>query len=116
MREVVDRLKDGTELVIFDSPPVQAVSDAAVMSSYLDATVLVVDARRSHRGALRHAGEALSRAGANVLGVILNRVPEAAAASEYGYYYEEKETDASGTSSSGEKGSGTVRPRGARGA
>ena len=116
MREVVDRLKDGGELVIFDSPPVQAVSDAAVMSSYLDATVLVVDARRGHRGALRHAREALSRAGANVLGVILNRVPEAAAASEYGYYYEEKETDASGTSASGEKGSRTVRPRDARGA
>ncbi len=116
MREVVDRLKDGTELVIFDSPPVQAVSDAAVMSSYLDATVLVVDAGRGHRGALRHAREALSRAGANVLGVILNRVPEAAAASEYGYYYEEKETDPSGTSSSATKRSRSVRPRRARGA
>jgi succinoglycan biosynthesis transport protein ExoP len=116
MREVVDRLKEGTELVIFDSPPVQAVTDAAVLSSYLDATVLVVDAGRGHRGALRHAREALSRAGANVLGVILNRVPEAAAAAEYGYYYDEKDADASGTSSSGKKRSRVVRPRGARGA
>lgn len=100
MREIVEKLKESTDLVIFDSPPVQAVTDGVVMSAYLDATVLVVDARRTHRGALRHAREALTRSGANVLGVILNRVPEGASASEYGYYYEENQAASSGTRSS----------------
>jgi succinoglycan biosynthesis transport protein ExoP len=89
MRRTIERIREDAELVIFDTPPVQLVSDAAVMSSYLDATVLVVDAGRSRRGALRHAREALSLAGANVLGVILNRVPAASRSSDHGYYYED---------------------------
>jgi capsular exopolysaccharide synthesis family protein len=86
MRRTVDKIKEAADVVIFDSPPVQVVADAAVMSSYLDATVLVVDAARSRRGALRHTRETLDRAGANVLGVILNRVPKAARSSDHGYY------------------------------
>ena len=41
------------------------------------------------RGAVRQAGEALSRAGANVLGVVLNRVRQASQSGYYGYYDEE---------------------------
>ena len=86
MRATLERLTAEAELVIFDAPPLQAVTDAAVMSSYLDATVFVVDAGRSRRGALRQGREALARAGANVLGVILNRVPKASQSGYYGYY------------------------------
>jgi polysaccharide biosynthesis transport protein len=94
MRVVLERLKAAAELVIFDAPPLQAVTDAAVLSSYLDATVYVVDAGHSRRGAVRQGREMLARAGANVLGVILNRVPKASQSTFYGYYGEE---DASGT-------------------
>jgi capsular exopolysaccharide synthesis family protein len=89
MRRALDKLKADAEIVIFDTPPVQVVVDAVVMSSYLDATVLVVDVGRSRRGALRQAGEALARANANVLGVILNRVPGVSRASDHGYYHED---------------------------
>ena len=75
MQGVLGRLRESAELVIFDSPPLHAVTDAAVISSFVDGTLLVIDAGRSRRRVVRVGREALSRAGANVLGVVLNRVP-----------------------------------------
>jgi capsular exopolysaccharide synthesis family protein len=83
MRAILERLKAGADLVIFDAAPLQAVTDSAIMSSYLDATILVVDSGHTRRGALRQGRDILARAGANVLGVILNRIPKAA---QSGYY------------------------------
>lgn len=90
MRAVVDRLVAAADLVIFDAPPLQAVTDASIMSSFVDGTLLVVDAQRSHRRAVRLGSESLARAGANVLGVVLNRVAAADRAT-YGEYYRSEE-------------------------
>jgi succinoglycan biosynthesis transport protein ExoP len=89
MRRAIDRLTAEADILIFDTPPVQVVVDAVIMSSYLDATVLVVDVGRSRRGALRQSAEALARANAKVLGVILNRIPGVSRASDHGYYHED---------------------------
>lgn len=86
MRAILERLKTGGDLVIFDSPPLQAVTDSAILSSLLDGTLFVIDAGRSHRAAVRQGREALALAGANVLGAILNGVP-ARVGSEYAYHY-----------------------------
>ena len=86
MRAVLERLMAGGDLVIFDSPPLQAVTDAAVLSSILDGTLLVVDAGRSRRGALRLGRDALGKAGANVVGAALNRIP-GSATSQYANYF-----------------------------
>ena len=86
MRAVLERVMEGADLVIIDSPPLQAVTDSAVLSSYVDGTLFVIDARRSRRGTVRKAREALALAGANVLGAVLNRVP-ARSRSDYGEYY-----------------------------
>jgi succinoglycan biosynthesis transport protein ExoP len=82
MRAIVDRLKGEADLVIFDSPPLQAVTDAAILSSFLDGTLLVIDAGRSRRRAVRLARGALDRAGATVVGAVLNRIPRGA---RFGY-------------------------------
>jgi non-specific protein-tyrosine kinase len=89
MRTVVDRLKVGEDLVIVDAPPLQGLTDSAILSSFLDATLFVIDAERSRGSAVRGAREALSKAGANVLGVVLNRVPAQAQsdANYFGGYY-----------------------------
>ena len=86
MRTVLDRLKIGEDLVIFDSPPLQAVTDSAILSSFLDGTLFVIDARQSRGRAVRLAREALAKAGANVLGAVLNRV-QARSDSAYASYY-----------------------------
>jgi succinoglycan biosynthesis transport protein ExoP len=97
MRAVMASLLERADLVVFDSPPVHSLADAAVLSSLVDGTLVVVAAGRSRRRALRTTMETLQRAGANVLGIVLNRVP---AKSERGYdgYYgsQEAAVDAGG--------------------
>jgi polysaccharide biosynthesis transport protein len=94
MRQVLERLGGVADIVVIDSPPVHAVTDAAVISSYVDGVLLVVDASRGRRRAVRESREALARSGATVLGVVLNRVPNAAG-SEYGGYYASEPPDGS---------------------
>jgi polysaccharide biosynthesis transport protein len=82
MQTVLERLRQDSDLVIFDSPPLLAVADAAVLSSFLDGTVMVIDAAKGRRRIVRMGRETLSRAGATVLGAVLNRVP---ATTRFGY-------------------------------
>ena len=85
MRVVLERLCATADLVVFDSPPLQAVTDSAVLSSLVDVTLLVIDVGRSRQRAVKPAREALARAGANVPGAVLNRVP--IRSQDYGVYY-----------------------------
>lgn len=84
MRVVLERLAGAGDLVILDSPPLQAVTDAAILASVTDATLFVIDAGRTRRGAIVSGREALAKSGARTLGVALNRVPRR---NGEGYYY-----------------------------
>src|SRR5450759_4341358 len=86
MRVILDRFKAGGDLVIFDSPPLQPVADPAILSSVVDGTLLVIDAGRSRRGVVRQGREALAKAGANVLGAVVNRVRDRAHAGYQDYF------------------------------
>jgi capsular exopolysaccharide family len=88
MQAVLELLSQSADLVIFDSPPLQSVTDSAVLSAFVDGTILVVRAGHSRRGAVRMARETLARAGANVLGVVLNRVAAKESAHYPSYYGE----------------------------
>jgi polysaccharide biosynthesis transport protein len=74
MGTIIDELKAAHDLVIIDSPPLLPVVDAALLSKHVDGTIIVVDARRTRRDAARRAREALERAGAKTLGVVVNRL------------------------------------------
>ncbi|MDA8237821.1 MAG: polysaccharide biosynthesis tyrosine autokinase [Chloroflexi bacterium] len=85
MKTILERLVAAADLVIVDSPPLQAVTDAAILSAITDGTLLVIDAERTRRGAAGHGREALAKADARVLGVALNRI-STRAGSNYVYY------------------------------
>ncbi len=85
MRTILANLADAADLVIVDSPPLQAVTDAAILASVTDGTLLVIDAGRIRRGAAGHGREALAKAGARVLGAALNRL-SGRESSGYVYY------------------------------
>jgi capsular exopolysaccharide synthesis family protein len=70
MREAVLHLLSLADLVVFDSPPVPDVSDAVLLSSIIQETVLVVSPRRTSRDAAFQARQALEIAHANVLGAV----------------------------------------------
>jgi capsular exopolysaccharide synthesis family protein len=82
---VVEDLKARADVVLFDTPPVLSVADAAILASQVDGVLLVVDAGVTRRGKAVQAREALDKVGAKVLGVSLNRV--SAHQSDYYYYY-----------------------------
>ena len=83
MRAVVGELSQRFDLVLIDSPPVLPVADALILSSYVDAALLVVASGQTRRGELRRTVEKLAQAGAPVVGTVLNK---ASAQEEYGYY------------------------------
>ncbi len=87
---LLDRLISGllteVDVVILDSPPVLAVTDASIVAARADATLLLVDAKRTRARHLKTAREALERVGAQVVGVVINRADGEASVSRYPYY------------------------------
>jgi tyrosine-protein kinase len=71
--QLTARFLERADLVIFDSPPIRAVADAAMLARMVDGVLLVVSTGETRRGAARIAAETLARVGANVLGVVMNR-------------------------------------------
>ena len=87
MKHIIQSLKDQSDIVIFDSPPVLVVADAAILSTDVDGVVVVNDVGKTRSGALKRTIEELNRGRANVVGVVLNRVSARASGYYYNYYY-----------------------------
>ncbi|HOR00365.1 MAG TPA: CpsD/CapB family tyrosine-protein kinase [Anaerolineae bacterium] len=84
MEEAIAWLAEQADLVLFDSPPINAVADAAVLATRLDGVLLVVRERRTQREAVRQAMASLARVNARVLGAVLSGVsPDRAMARYY---------------------------------
>ena len=84
MRRLVENLIQEADMVIFDTPPTLAVTDATVLAMMTDGVLVIADAEKTRRGAIKEAVENLRQAGANVVGAVLNRVP--LRGGEYSYY------------------------------
>jgi succinoglycan biosynthesis transport protein ExoP len=82
---LVKELSDRYDRVIFDSPPIVAVTDAPVLSALVDGVVFVVKAGATSRDLVKQAIAQMRGANAPVLGAILNDVDLQNRA--YGYYY-----------------------------
>lgn len=74
MMEVIHRLSQEADYVLFDTPPVVAVTDAAVLATKVDGVVLVVMANKTKRDVAQRAKAQLEKVGANIVGVVLNNV------------------------------------------
>jgi capsular exopolysaccharide synthesis family protein len=83
-RHVLDSLR-AVRLVVVDTPPAAMFADAMAVASQCDATIFVLDVKTSRRRQVRQTLEALERAGANLVGVVVNRTASPRRAS---YYYE----------------------------
>jgi Mrp family chromosome partitioning ATPase len=72
------------DVIIFDSPPVLAVTDAVVLATAVDGALLVVSSDHTHAQSLEKATEALKGIGKTAVGVVLNNFDISKA---YGGYY-----------------------------
>lgn len=74
MSDLIGDVKSRYDIVLFDSPPILGVSDASVLASEVDLTVIVVQHRRFPRSMLLRVKQSILNVGGNLLGVVLNNV------------------------------------------
>lgn len=75
MNDIIGLFKARAEYVLFDSPPVLAATDAALLGVKLDAALLVVRAGATRRDHTARAREALERVHVRIVGAILTNAP-----------------------------------------
>jgi capsular exopolysaccharide synthesis family protein len=71
MEAVIATLKSRADLVLFDAPPILAVTDAALLASKLDGALLVVSAGQTKRDHAQRAKELLEKINVRVVGAVL---------------------------------------------
>jgi succinoglycan biosynthesis transport protein ExoP len=87
MRDLMQAMRREVDAVIVDSPPALVVTDATLLASLADGTILVAEAGRTRSAALRQAVDGLSRATERLLGVILNKMGRRGAPGYHHYYH-----------------------------
>jgi len=85
MSEMIQDVKQRFDLVLVDSPPILGVSDASVLASEVDLTMIVVQHRKLPRNMLMRVKQAVENVGGQVVGVVLNNV-DVRSDSQYQYY------------------------------
>ena len=87
MRQVLEGIKKTFDVALFDSPPIIAVTDAAVLSSIVDGVILVINSGQTDRQAAVRAHAMLNNLNTRVLGALLNGVDIENMYGSYYYYY-----------------------------
>ncbi len=81
MRSILEELKSIYDVIVLDSPPM-LVSDAQILSTRIDGLIYVIVPGNTHNVAAKRPLEELQRINANILGVVMNRIPR-----NRDYYY-----------------------------
>ena len=84
MAEVIGALRAQADFVLFDTPPIVAVADAAALAAQVDGVLLVVRAGKTKRDLAIKAKRLLEQVSAPLIGVVLNDATLERGA--YGYY------------------------------
>lgn len=74
MEEIIRQLRERADIVIFDAPPILAVTDAAVLATKVDGVLLVVNAGGTKRDHMQRAHALLKKVNAPLIGAVLNNV------------------------------------------
>lgn len=88
MDQVIEEAKHLYDVIIFDMPPVVSVTDAQIMASKADGTLVVVHEGTTRKDALTKAQQLLKMVNARLLGVVYNGSDQSKDDSYY-YYYSE---------------------------
>ncbi|MDG5789294.1 CpsD/CapB family tyrosine-protein kinase [Evansella sp. AB-P1] len=88
MRDLVKELEMVYDYILFDAPPVNAVTDPQILSKLTDGVILVVRSGKTEEDAAKKAVESLKKVDATILGAVLN--DQKMKDSQYYYYYGEK--------------------------
>ena len=87
MEQCLKSFVDYYDYVIIDTPPLLAATDAQILARIADATILVVDNKRTKRRQIIEARKRLDNVGARFLGTVMNKL-KLTDGNNYYYYYE----------------------------
>ena len=87
MQNILQRAKEEYDYVLIDTPPVLPVTDSLVLGRMVDGLILVIDSGEIKVEMAREVKNQLVHSGANILGVVLNKVRSEHHGYGYGYYY-----------------------------
>jgi capsular exopolysaccharide synthesis family protein len=85
MRQFMEEIKEHFDIILIDSPPVLAVTDAQILAAQSDGVIVVLGAGKVKRDHARKTLAALEHVKANVLGTVLNN--RRGRPDSYNYYY-----------------------------
>ncbi len=86
MRDFVGAVSERFDTVVFDSPPVLAVSDACTLAGVVDGVLLVVGSGSAPQAALRRAKEQIVAVHGRIIGAVINRFDAGANGYSKRYY------------------------------
>ena len=86
MNQVLDQLKDMADVILFDAPPLVAVTDGALLAAKVDGVLLVARAGQTKRELVEKAKDILQKVKANLVGAVLTNA--AVETGVYKYYGE----------------------------
>ncbi|HRW10585.1 MAG TPA: polysaccharide biosynthesis tyrosine autokinase [Caldilineaceae bacterium] len=98
MQTLVKQLEQMADVLVFDAPPLLAVTDAQVLAKQTQGVLLVVNTEKTPRAMVARAAESLERANVRLFGAVLNRLARSARSyyyyyDSYAYYYEDDGDD-----------------------
>ncbi len=81
--QIIAQLQEEAEIVLFDAPPVVAVTDAAVIGAKVDGVLLVIQAGKTKRDHAERAKEMLEKAKVRIVGAALTNAPKDSSLGDY---------------------------------
>lgn len=89
MKDFLKNIEAEYDYILLDTPPINSVTDAAVLSSIVDGVILVLGYGKTDIEAAKRAKDLLLKVNAKILGVVLNEIPQKGGDYYYSYYYDE---------------------------
>jgi capsular exopolysaccharide synthesis family protein len=86
-KNLIKVLRDKFDYIVLDGTPVNGLTDSLILTKYVDKTVIVASVNYTKTNELELTKKSLLSVGADIAGVIVNRVPDTRS-SYYGNYYE----------------------------
>lgn len=87
MKALVEKFKGLFDIILFDAPPVLAVTDAQVLTTYCNGVILAAAYGQAEKLALVKAKELINKVGGKIIGVVINKVPNNIKSYYYNYEY-----------------------------
>ena len=87
MTELMEKLKEMFDIIIFDGTPSQLVTDSLILTRIVDSTVIVTASKETKKEDLKRVIKNIKNVGGKIAGIVLNKVTIDAKKYEQSYYY-----------------------------